>query len=331
MNTDTLSSVLRSVRLTGAVFFDVRARSPWVAEAPPARQLAQRILPGAEHIMEYHLLVEGSCWAGLIGEPALRLDAGDIVVFPFGDPHVVASDPGLRGEPEDKARALAGQDRLPVILNMGGQGTTARVICGFLACDAVPFNPLLAHLPRAFRARLESDGLVQHLIELALRESEQKRPGGECALARISELLFVEAIRAYVDSLPGEQTGWLAGLKDPCVGRALAKLHQRPAHAWSLEHLAREVGTSRSVLAERFVHLLGVPPMNYLARWRMQLAASQLSSSNASLAEIAECVGYGSEAALSRAFKRLVGVAPALWRQGRRAASEDLTSRPVHQ
>jgi AraC-like DNA-binding protein len=135
-------------------------------------------------------------------------------------------------------------------------------------------------------------------------------------LSRLSELLFVEAIRAYVETLPSEQSGWLGGMRDPHVGRALATLHERPAHAFGLEELAREAGLSRSMLVERFVHFVGMPPMQYLTQWRMQLAAERLRSTTEGMAEIAERVGYGSESAFSRAFKRLVGVAPQSFRQG---------------
>jgi AraC-like DNA-binding protein len=325
MTTDTLSDVLRAVRLTGAVFFDVEASAPWVAEAPPARDVAPFIMPGSEHVIEYHLLLSGRCHAGLIGQPPLELSAGDLIIFPQGDPHVVSSAPGMRAEPDLELHRRAAGAQLPFALRPDGGGERAALICGFLGCDARPFNPLLATLPRILLVRHEQ--LAHHaiaplatlspLIQLALAESKQRRAGSECVLSRLSELLFVEAIRAYVETLPSEQTGWLGGMRDPHVGRALAALHDRPAHAFGLEELAREVGLSRSLLVERFVHFVGMPPMQYLTQWRMQLAAEQLRSTTESLAEIAERVGYGSESAFSRAFKRLVGVAPQSFRQGR--------------
>jgi AraC-like DNA-binding protein len=320
MSTDILSDVLRAVRLTGAVFFTVDASAPWAAEAPAGSEVGPHIMPGVEHVIEYHIVTKGSCWGGIVGEPALRLEAGDIIVFPQGDAHVMSSAPGMRGVPELGPRLTAGDGRLPIAISNGGGGERAELICGFLGCDARPFNPLLATLPRVLhvRARDEPDGALRRFIELALEESRSPRSGGECVLARVSELLFVEVVRRYVASLPSENVGWLAGLRDDCVGRALERLHQRPAHPWTLDELAKEVGTSRSVLAERFAHFVGVPPMQYLAQWRMQLAASLLSATRSNLAEIADRVGYGSEAALSRAFKRWVGVAPAVYRQGKR-------------
>jgi AraC-like DNA-binding protein len=191
------------------------------------------------------------------------------------------------------------------------------LICGFLGCDVRPFNPLLAALPRTMVVsdRSGTDGWLAQFTRFAVAEATAKRAGSEGVLARLSELMFVEAVRMHLDSLPGEQTGWLAGLRDRHVGRALTLLHGRPAHPWTIEELAREVGLSRSALADRFMHFVGQPPMHYLAQWRMQVAAGMLSSGGPSIAAIARDVGYGSEAAFSRAFKKLVGTPPAVWRQ----------------
>jgi AraC-like DNA-binding protein len=328
---DTLSEVLRGVRLTGAVFFAVDATAPWVTETPAAPEIAPRIIPGAEHVIDYHIVTSGSCWGGVVGEPALLLQAGDVVVFPQGDAHVMSSAAGMRGTPDVELYNRSGK-QLPVAIKRDGGGEgRAEVICGFLGCDARPFNPLLASLPRIIHAPRQAagSGVIAQLIQLALSESRERRAGGECVLARLSELLFVEVVRHHLSTLPPEHTGWLAGLRDPNVGRALGKLHDRPAHPWRLEELAEEAGMSRSMLAARFAHFVGVPPMQYLAQWRMQLAASLLSGTAIGLAEVAERIGYGSEAALSRAFKRWVGIAPALWRQGKRTGTEssDLSRR----
>jgi len=314
---DTLSDVLRAVRLTGAVFFAFDASSPWVAETPSSKELGPYIMPGVEHVIEYHVVASGSCWGGAVDEPAIRLEAGDIIVFPQGDAHVMASAPGMRGEPSLEAMKAVHQGRLPLNMSIHGGGPEqTRLICGFLGCDARPFNPLLATLPRVMHLRAqEGDEMLRRLVELAVAESSVQRPGGECALSRLSELLFVEVVRRYVAQLPPGGVGWFAGLRDENIGRALHKLHQEPKRDWTLEELGKECGLSRSVLAERFAHLVGVPPMQYLAQWRIQLAASLLRSGKASLAEIADRVGYGSEAALSRAFKRQVGVAPAHYRR----------------
>ncbi len=321
---DPLSDVLRAVRLTGAIFFAVDCSPPWVAETPSGREVGPYLLPGIDHVIEYHVITSGSCWGGLIDEPALQLGPGDIIVFPQGDGHVLSSAPGMRGTPDFANFRAAHGGRLPLTMSINGGGEArTNLICGFLGCDAKPFNPLLAVLPRMIHLRAgdESEPL-RRMVELAVAESTSPRPGSDCVLSHLSELLFVEVVRRYVASLPPEQTGWFAGLRDPHVGRALQKLHESPSHAWTLEELAKQVGLSRSTLAERFNHLVGVPPIQYLAKWRIQLAASLLRSTKSSLAEIAERVGYGSEAALSHAFKRQVGVAPAVYRRGDQKSTE---------
>jgi AraC-like DNA-binding protein len=320
MSTDALSEVLRAVRLKGAVFFAVEATSPWVAESPPAELMGPSLMPGVEHVIEYHLVKSGACWGGITGEAPLRLETGDIIVFPQGDGHVLSSAPGMRCEPDPQIIERARVGRLPVpVKKLGGGPERVELVCGFLGCDARPFNPLLATLPRVLHLPREAgeSGTLEHLVSLALLESSGERAGGDAVLARLSELLFVEVVRRYLATLPPENAGWLAGLRDPSIGRVLGKLHDRPAEAWNLDDLAREAGLSRSVLAERFTHFVGLPPMQYLTRWRMQLAASLLAGTSLTLTEIAERVGYGSETALSRAYKRWVGVAPAEWRRAK--------------
>lgn len=324
MTTDALSEVLRAVRLKGAVFFDVEAKDPWVAEAPPAQRVGPYIMPGVEHVIEYHIVTAGSCYGGIVGQKQYALRAGDILVFPQGDAHVMSSAPGMRGE-TNNAHETLGPGSLPISMNVGAGGqVSAHLICGFLGCDARPFNPLLAHLPRVLHVPAHSnrDGVLEQFVRLALSEAGALTAGSQCMLARLSELMFIEVVRRHLAELPENGTGWLAGLRDPCVGQVLSKLHAAPARSWTLAELARETATSRSVLAERFAQLVGIPPMQYLAQWRIQLAAMLLTSGDQSLAEIAEHVGYGSETALSRAFKREVGVAPALWKKGQRAPAD---------
>jgi AraC-like DNA-binding protein len=319
MSTDVLSDVLRAVRLTGAVYFSIDASAPFAAEALPAGEVAPHVMPGIDHVIEYHLITRGSCWGGIVGEEAVLLQEGDIIAFPHGDPHTISSSPGMRGRLSlDGYRRPVGS-QLPFLLREGGGDERTQLVCGFVGCDARPFNPLLATLPRVLRVSARDGGeWLEALARLAVSESSARGTGGECVLARASELMFVEVIRRYVASLPPEQTGWLAGLRDPYVGRALAALHDRPAEAWTVESLAKEAALSRSALAERFAHLVGEAPMQYLARWRMQLAATLLRTRNVSVFEAAVEVGYASEAAFSRAFKKVVGVPPAAWRMGRR-------------
>jgi AraC-like DNA-binding protein len=320
---DVLSDVLRSVRLSGAIYFDFELTSPWVAEAPPSVDITPIVMPGAQRLIEYHLIARGSGWGCAIDEPPIRLNEGDLIIFPQGDAHVLSSAPGLRATP-DLAMYLR-RTTLPMVYEAGGGGPErARIICGFLGCDERPFNPLLAALPRTIHlARATNEGAsgwLATLLNIAVRESGSARAGRDNVLARMSELVFVEAIRRYIEMLPPSQTGWLAGLKDPLVGHALASLHGAPAEDWTVESLARAVGTSRSVLADRFTHLVGESPMQYLALWRMQLASRRLLEGEP-VAHVAAAVGYESEAAFSRAFKRLVGESPAKWRQSNTAAS----------
>ncbi len=315
MSSDTLSEVLRAVRLQGAVFFLVDAAAPWVAQAPPAKAVAAAVMPGSEHVIEYHVITRGACWAGLLDGEAVRLQAGDVIVFPHGDPHAVSSTPGMRAEPDWEGYRRSGDAQLPFPYRVG-EGDQTQLVCGFLGCDARSFNPLLSTLPPMIHVRGAADdnGLGQ-FMRVAIDESQQKRAGGECVLARLSELMFVEVVRRYLKSLPEEHTGWLAGLRDRHVGRALSLLHGDPAHPWTLEALAQWAGLSRSALADRFTHFVGQPPMQYLARWRMQVAAGLLAGGHASVAGVALAVGYDSEAAFSRAFKKAVWQPPAAWRR----------------
>jgi len=319
MAADILSDVLKTVRLTGATFFDVVARAPWVAEQPPRETILPKVLPGAEHLISYHVVTEGRCYASIIGAEPIELEAGDVVVFTKGDPHVLSSSPGMRA---DRAAPgvldAAALSQLPIFINYGDGGpVAAKFVCGFLACDAHPFNPLLDNLPPVIRVG-DTPGAetswLGHFIRLATIESADKRAGAQSVLAKLSELMFIEVLRRYLDGLPAEQAGWLAGLRDPFVGKALSLMHGRPAHSWTIEELAKEVGLSRSVLAERFADLVGIPPILYLAKWRMQLASGLLSAGNGNMAHIAAETGYESEAAFSRAFKKMTGVPPSVWR-----------------
>jgi AraC-like DNA-binding protein len=285
--------------------------------------LAPVVLPRAQHVISYHIVTEGSRWGGVLGDRAVRLRAGDVLVFPHGDAYAMSIAPGSHGGPAlaevltFMRQMVAGQ--LPFTVREGGEGPERlRLVCGFLGCDVRPFNPLLATLPPLLHLRRDSrsagDRLGQ-LIAFTVAESRERRPGGECVRLRLSELMFVEVVRRYLATLPAEQTGWLAGLRDPTVGRALARLHERPAHPWTLESLARDVGLSRSVLADRFAHFVGHPPMQYLARWRMQVAARLLAEGVAKVSAIAGEVGDDSEAAFGRAFKRVAGIPPGTWRR----------------
>jgi len=324
---DVLSDVLRTVKLTGALFFPLEASSPWADEIPSAAVLARAVLRGAQHVVSYHIVTSGACWATLRDGPTVHLHAGDILVIPHGEPYVMSSAPDLRSDASADAvlsffREMATGSPPSVMVEGGGGPERTHLVCGFLGCDLRPFNPLLKTLPRIVhleRPAAAHDHL-EHLIEFALAESRERRSGAKCVLLRLSEVLFVEVVRRYLDGLVADQAGWLAGLQDPIVGHALALLHDRPAEAWTLERLARQVGVSRSALADRFTTLVGQPPMRYLGHWRMQLGARLLADGTAKVAAVARDVGYDSEAAFSRGFKKIVGVSPATWRQRSTAA-----------
>jgi AraC-like DNA-binding protein len=315
---DPLTDVLASVRLTGAVFFSIDGAAPWAAQAPPASAIADRVMPGVDHVLQFHAVTRGHCLGGLVGEVPVRLEAGDVICFPHGDPHVLSSAPGLRPPPPDLSiYELTAATRRPLQVKLGEGPADVHVVCGFLGCDARPFNPLLACLPRVLRASDRDGppgGWLSRFMELAVAETGSPRPGAEGVLARLCELMFVEVIRRHLETLPTGGAGWLAGLRDPHVGQALAALHARPGHPWTLPSLGREAGLSRSALAERFAALVGEPPIQYLQRWRMQVAAGLLATTHDGVAAIGGRVGYASEAAFSRAFKKLVGVPPATWR-----------------
>jgi AraC-like DNA-binding protein len=317
VNTDTLSDVLQGVRLTGAIFFELRARAPWVEASAEGSTVAPQLLPGVQHSISYHVIAEGRCWATVEGMAPIRLEAGDIIIFPHGDAHLLSSEPGLTAKPKMAIyQAAAAAPSLPLSCAFGGTGETTLIICGFLGCDVRPFNPLIATLPRVLHIRDRAGstrGWLSQFVHVAVAESRDRRPGAQSILARLSELLFVEAVRRHLETLSAEETGWLAGVRDPAVGRALAAIHRRPAHPWSLENLAREAGASRSALADRFALLVGKPPMQYLTQWRMQLAAGLLTRGT-KVTHVALEVGYESETAFGRAFKKLTGHSPGTWR-----------------
>ncbi len=325
---DPLSDVLRTVRLTGALFFVVDASDPWGVEVPPVAEYASIVLPGAQHVVSYHIILDGEGWVVMPEGFRARFAAGDVLLIAHGDPHLMAS--ALDQPPEFDGPATVAflremaAGRLPFVVEEGGGGAArTRYACGYLGCDTRPFNPLLAALPRLLHIRRHDDGgpdLLARLIDLTLEEAEREHAGGEGLRLRLSELLFVEVIRRHLASGQANGSGWLGGLADPAVGRALGLLHGEPQRPWTLEELARAAGVSRTVLAARFAARVGCPPMQYLALWRMQLAAKLLADRALTVAAVAHRVGYESEAAFSRTFKKLTGVPPGDWRRGRAAA-----------
>lgn len=320
---DTLSEVLGAIRLTGAVFLEMTLREQWSYKTAPARAITDVLMPHADHVIPYHLVTAGACYARLIDGEPVALQTGDVILFPAGDRHVLAA--AHRSALDLKPVEITGHSLRSLLaagevrpFESGERGNVTRIVCGFLACDARLAEPIVRSLPRLLRVSLQSAGIaswVRSSIEFSVAESAASRPGSAMVLARLSEVLFAEALRQFLEHNPDEQTGWLGALRDPHIGRTLALLHRQPAHAWTVDGLARRVGLSRSVLAERFTAMVGVPPMQYLTRWRIALGASRLRQSSASILEIATDVGYDSEAAFNRAFKRELGMPPARWRK----------------
>ncbi len=325
---DVLSEVLRAVRLEGALFFNAEFSAPWCICQSRSNEIAHYLSPQAGHVIIYHFLTEGRAYARLHGGQPVDLVAGDIVVFPHGDGHCLGN--GSPERPVDSFKTFAKNvtDGLK-LARFGGGGEITRFVCGYMACDPRLSEVFLAGLPKMLKVNVAnepSSQWLEHSIRFSVGEAGGADAGSSLVLARLSEVLFVETLRRYINSLPPEQTGWLAGARDPVIGQALALLHNEPAHEWTILSLARRLGLSRTRLAERFRHFLGEPPMAYLAQWRLKLGAELLRSTDQTVSEVAAAVGYGSEAAFNRAFKREFACPPAQFRRNDRGrASSTLT------
>jgi AraC-like DNA-binding protein len=313
---DALSDILAAVRLSGGAFLDAEFTAPWCIAAQVGPEDCGPVGRVPAHIIAYHYVVAGHLYIQAADAPPQEVEAGEIVLLPRNDPHVLGSAPGLRPLVVDGLiRPPAGP--APATLRHGGGGALTQIICGFVGCDA-PHNPLVGTLPVLLRLNVREGpggGWIGESFRRAAEEFATGGIGSATVLGKLAELLFVEAVRRYLATLPDDRTGWLAGLRDRTVGTALGLMHTRVDEDWTTEALARESGLSRSAFAERFTNLIGVPPMRYLAQWRLQLAAARLRDSARPTAQIAYEVGYESDAAFSRAFKREFGVTPAAWRR----------------
>jgi AraC-like DNA-binding protein len=278
------------------------------------------LAPDAGHLIIYHFLTEGRAYAKLADGRREELAAGDIVVLPHGDAHRLGN--GSPEQPVDAVRTLAGNLTQGLkVARFGGGGEITRFVCGYLACEPRLSEVFLSGLPQMLKVHVANEPSGQWLansIRFSVGEVNESHAGSGLVLAKLSEVLFVETLRRYINALPPGQTGWLAGARDPVIGQALALLHKESATPWTISDLARRVGLSRTRLAERFRHFLGESPMNYLAQWRLKLGAEMLQSTEESVAEIAAAVGYGSEAAFNRAFKREFDCPPAQFRRSRK-------------
>jgi len=322
---DALSDALRVLRLAGAVFLHADFTAPWCIVSHGKHPVSPA-WPDAPDTIFFHVITEGNCRARLSdGGETVHLGPGDLIMLPRDDTHLLGSDLQLAPTVSDTLVQPVTRGGM-LRIEHGGGGKKTRLVCGFLSCDERLCGPMLESLPRILRVPLGEGPATEWLntlLEAATRESAEARPGGETVLAKLSELLFVEAMRRYIEQLPEQQRGWFAGLGDRFVGRALALMHDQPAREWTVDELAAAVGLSRSSLAQRFTEFIGQPPKHYLTRWRLTVAAQRLRSESVSLARLAADSGYESEAAFNRAFKRALGDTPAAWRRGKAAPKEE--------
>ncbi len=343
---DPLSNVLRVTRLTSALFFTARLRGPWAVASPPTAELGRLLRLRTECISLFHVVAEGRCHIGLDHGAPVEVGAGSIVLFPHGSAHFMASQPGLAPRPVAGLLARLPLEDVPHVEH-GRDGPATRLVCGYLECEQ-RFAPLMGALPEMLLVRAsgkmlgggpaaepldgaggraEGEVWLRAMLEHTVREAGADRPGAPAMLARLTELLFVAILRRVMERLPAHGTGWLAAVRDPDVGRALRLMHAAPERAWTVEALAREAHLSRSALAQRFSALVGESPMRYLTTWRMLVARRLLRERRLSTAQVARRVGYGSEVAFQRAFKRVVGATPAAWRRAQAPAPSEVGAR----
>lgn len=308
-----IEEALRLVHLSSAVFLRGEFEAPWSFVSLGPQEYAAALSPSAASLVLFHIVLEGSCWVRLETGEQVTVGVGEAVVLPYGDRH-------LMGSPGDSAPVPVAQLLPPLpwttmpVMRLGGGGSPTRILCGYLHCEDLLFHPLLRALPGLIHVQ-PATASASEWLRASARYALAEAAKGSGGSARLPELLLVDCLRQYLERLPASRAGWLAALRDPVVGRALSALHEAPAGPWTVEQLARRVAVSRSVLGERFAAVLGVPPMRYLAQWRLQLASHLLRTTSATLPSVAKRVGYDSEAAFSRAFKRELGLPPAAWRR----------------
>lgn len=313
---DALSEILRAVRLDGSVFIDAHFTSPWHVVSPAEfdrRNLAQENL---RHQSLFHLVTEGSCWIQTASGEKRTVKAGEVILLPYADEHHVGNGPAEQCIDVTRLYQVGPLDGVSLI-RYGGGGELTRIVCGWVKSSEVAFSPFFRTLPELIIERTADNPFAAQLLSTItqiLGEVDSSRPGSRLLLGRLMELLFIEVLRRHISRLPEGTKGWFGALNDPIVGRALQLIHRDPGYGWTMDALAKLVGASRSVLAERFKSLLGRPPMDYVTNWRIQVAGERIRAGQASIAQIASDVGYDSEAAFNRAFKRVVGLPPGQWR-----------------
>jgi AraC-like DNA-binding protein len=318
---DVLSEVLRVVRLEGALFFNAEFTAPWCISEPRSPALLPYLSPSAGHLILYHFLTEGRAYVKLGDGPRIDLTAGDIVIIPHGEEHFLGNGEPARAVDSVSTFSKNLSEGLKLV-RFGGGGEVTKLVCGYMACAPRLSDIFLSGLPKILKvnvAEIPSGQWLENSIRFSVGKLEGSDDGSSLVFAKLSEVLFIETIRSYINALPPNQVGWLAGARDPAIGEALSLLHKEPADEWTLTTLAKRVGLSRTRLSERFRHFLGESPMAYLAQWRLRLGAEILESTEDSVAEVAAAVGYGSEATFNRAFKREFDCPPAQFRRERKS------------
>jgi AraC-like DNA-binding protein len=308
------------MRLTGGVFLDAEFGAPWCISSKVGPEDCTAFLPVPRHIIAYHYVTAGRCLVKVAGQAPLSVAGGDIIVLPRNDDHVLGTALDLRPVSAESLIQPGPEGGLAKIVH-GGDGARTQILCGFLAND-LPQNAFIATLPKVLRLNVAegaSGSWIESTFRFAAKELAQGKAASPGMLGRLAELLFMEAVRRYFASLPPSANTWTRGLRDPIVGRAHGILHVQIARRWTTDDLARELAVSRSAFAERFTRLIGEPPMRYLARQRFEQATGQLRESADPIARVAFDVGYESEAAFNRAFRRVYGVPPATWRRAQTA------------
>lgn len=324
---DALSDLLRVVRFSGSLFLEAKFRGPWCVRSQLLPENCGPAFQQGAKPISFHYVLEGHLQIRIGKERIRSAGPGDMILLAHNDPHLMGSDLTLPPVESTSLIRKPGEHEMAQIDFGTGGDVDHHFVCGFLAAP-VREHPLLTALPGLLVASVRDRPCAEWAessFRYAARECAACRPGSQEILSRLSELLFVEAVRGYIEQLSGDAIGWLAALRDSSLARALAALHAKPMHPWTAESLAEEAALSRSAFAERFTTTVGMPPMSYLTHWRMLLAGQRLRESSETIAQIAEAVGYESESTFSRAFAREMGVAPGAWRAGRATGGREAT------
>lgn len=325
---DILSDVLDTIHIKGALYFEVEARQPWVLVNPAMNLIGSFMLPEVEHVIPFHIMLDGDGWAKSDNEvmPPLRVESGDVVMFPMGSSHVVTSNiNNWHGTAADASfyQQTAVKKQPFTVVKIGEEGECSKIICGYIGFNAKPLNPLFKTLPEILvvKEHMNKDSLMKQLLISTLDEMSKPSEGAKNIVTKLSEIIFTQALRHHMEnSVYTHNKNWLSAMQDEYIGKALLLIHQAPYKKWNLVLLANECGMSRSALAERFSLYVGQPPMQYINRWRMQ-AASKLLTDGMSIGLVADHIGYSSESAFQKAFKRYIGQTAGQWRAKSKMAS----------